>query len=141
PVLTGVAALALFGVSFFLPEGESDIGRACSCGCDFHRCPLHGHERRPMGIGALVYSRRMKSPKLSPSAANYHTEPYGFLPALPAGIPAESLYDTGKAKQESNSYRYKLPILQGATLRRQSGYGKMAAVRWEAARELAAERL
>lgn len=132
PVITTVLALSLMGVSFLLPDVESNMGRACTCGCDYHRCPTHAPEKHHMGTGALVHNRRLLSPNAFHTEAVRVTDRYGFLLALPPGIPADTLYSTNKAKQECNSYRLQgIPAMEGSLLKRQTGYGSKAAVRWE----------
>lgn len=132
PVVSDALGLTLLAVSFLLPELNPDLGRASSCGCDFHRFTVR--EPRVLGNGALVQVRRFLAPKLTPHE-RYHLEPYGFGPiVLPGAEPVGTMHSNTSIRRESPYSWHKLPKLEGALLRKLSGYGCRTAVRCEVSR-------
>lgn len=139
PVVSNSLGLVLLAISFMLPGAEGNEGRACTCGCDYHcRCMVYEH--RVMEVGALVQVRRFIALKL-PFNYGYHAERYGFGPMAVPAQPAGSLRNSTVSGCESPSYRwYKWPKLEGALLRRLSGFGGKTAVKFELNRSAAMSR-
>ena len=139
PIVSNSLGVALLIFSFMLPSLEGNEGRACACGCDYH-CRCMVHEYRVMGAGALVQVRRLIAPKL-PLHYGYHAERYGFGPMAVPAQPAGSLRNSTVSGCEFPSYRwYKWPKLEGALLRRLSGFGGRTAVKCELNRSAAMSR-
>lgn len=138
PVVSNSLGVALLAFSFMLPSLEGNEGRACTCGCDYHRFWLHEH--RVMEVGALVQVRRLITPKLSP-VSRHSDGLYGFGPILVPLQPAGSLRNSVVSGCESPSYRWhKWPKLEGALLRRLSDFGGRTAVKFELNRSAAMSR-
>jgi hypothetical protein len=130
PLLSTPLGLLLLGVSFLLPDLEDGEGRACTCGCDYHRRRV-ARDNPAVGAGALIQVRRLVMPRM-PSSSPGHVEAFGFGPVLVPGEPAGSLRNATVSGCESPSYAWhQWPKYEGALLRRLSGFGGRTAVKFE----------